>query len=114
MNEQDTSGDYAVIEGGGSAVADDGTIVSEDVTAIIDGDGNPVAVDDLVTIEAPDGSAAFDEVMLSNPGRERPAFRCAPMPRLLADPELLRPVFVNLLAKGMEAAYGISRCSLRL
>jgi len=46
--------------------------------------------------------AAFDEVMLSNPGRARPAFHCAPMPRLLADPDLLRPVFVNLLANAVK------------
>jgi signal transduction histidine kinase len=46
--------------------------------------------------------AAFDEVLLSNPGRERPAFRCVALPRVLADPDLLRPVFVNLLANAVK------------
>ena len=31
--------------------------------ALLDEEGNPVALDDLVTVEAPDGSAAFDEVI---------------------------------------------------
>lgn len=47
--------------------------------------------------------AAFDEVMLSTRrGDRRPAFRCAAMPRVLADPDLLRPVFVNLLANAVK------------
>jgi signal transduction histidine kinase len=54
-----------------------------------------VAVDELAR-------AAFDEVMLSNPGRERPALRCAGLPRVLADADLLRAVFVNLLANAVK------------
>ena len=47
--------------------------------------------------------AAFDEVMLSSRRSDRrPAFRCAEMPRVLADPDLLRPVFVNLLANAVK------------
>jgi uncharacterized protein YrzB (UPF0473 family) len=63
MTEQDQTPDYEVVEGGATAITSDGTVVSEDVIAILDDEGNPALLDDLVTVEAPDGSAAFDEVI---------------------------------------------------
>ena len=63
MTQQDETPEYDVVEGGATAITEDGTVVSEDVIAILDEEGNPALVDDLVTIEAPDGSAAFDEVI---------------------------------------------------
>ena len=63
MSELDESAGFTVAEAETTVVANDGTIVSEDVKALLDEEGNPVALDDLVTVEAPDGSAAFDEVI---------------------------------------------------
>jgi hypothetical protein len=63
MSELNESAGFTVAEAETTVVANDGTIVSEDVKALIDAEGNPVALDDLVTVEAPDGSAAFDEVI---------------------------------------------------
>jgi len=50
--------------------------------------------------------AAFDEVLLSAGGLPPPAFHCGPLPRVLADPDLLRPVFVNLLANAVKFTRG--------
>jgi hypothetical protein len=63
MTEPEKSPEYGVVEAGATAVGADGETISEDVTAIVDADGNPVAVDDLITVEEPDGSSAFDETI---------------------------------------------------
>jgi hypothetical protein len=63
LSELNETEGFTVAEAETTVVANDGTIVSEDVKALLDEDGNPVALDDLVTVEAPDGSAAFDEVI---------------------------------------------------
>lgn len=50
--------------------------------------------------------AAFDEVMLSVPEAARPPLLCHPMPMVRADPNLLRPVFVNLIGNAVKFTRG--------
>lgn len=50
--------------------------------------------------------AAFDEVLLAARGVPPPAFHCGPLPQVLADPDLLRPVFVNLLGNAVKFTRG--------
>lgn len=46
--------------------------------------------------------AAFDEVMLGARDGVRPELHCAPMPDVMADPRLLRPVLVNLIGNAVK------------
>jgi signal transduction histidine kinase len=46
--------------------------------------------------------SAFDEVVLARPDRPRPAFHCNVMPLVMADPHLLRQVFVNLIGNAAK------------
>jgi signal transduction histidine kinase len=55
----------------------------------------PIRLDGLI-------QAAFDEVTLGMPDKGRPGFRCGPMPTVMADPRLLRPVLVNLIGNAVK------------
>jgi len=46
--------------------------------------------------------SAFEEVILSRPGAQRPTLRCGELPTVQADPDLLRTVFVNLLGNATK------------
>ena len=46
-----------------SAVGDDGTVVVDDLKAIVDNDGNVLATDETVAVEGPDGTIVVDEVI---------------------------------------------------
>jgi signal transduction histidine kinase len=46
--------------------------------------------------------SAFDEVMLSHPGRTPPTLGFGEMPLVMADPRLMRAVFVNLLGNAVK------------
>jgi hypothetical protein len=50
-----------VIEASVSGVTDDGDVVSETVTAVVDEETGEAAVDDLIVVEGADGSIATDE-----------------------------------------------------
>ena len=46
-----------------TAIGDDGTIVVDDVKALVDGDGNVLATDETIAVETPDGTIMVDEVI---------------------------------------------------
>lgn len=54
---------FSTSEASVSDTTDDGAVVSEDVTAVVDHETGLTAVDDLVTIESPDGSVIVDETV---------------------------------------------------
>jgi len=46
-----------------SVVGDDGTVVVDDLRAVVDADGNILATDETIAAEAPDGTIIIDEVI---------------------------------------------------
>jgi hypothetical protein len=46
-----------------TAVGDDGTVVVDDLKAIVDEDGNVLATDETIAVESPDGTVVIDEVL---------------------------------------------------
>ena len=46
-----------------SAVSDDGTVIVDDLKALIDSDGNVLATEETVAVEAPDGTIMIDDVI---------------------------------------------------
>jgi hypothetical protein len=46
-----------------TVVGDDGTVVVDDLRAVVDGDGNVLATDETIAAEAPDGTIVVDEVI---------------------------------------------------
>ena len=46
-----------------TAVGDDGTVVVDDLKALVDEDGNVLATDETIAVEAPDGTIVVDEVI---------------------------------------------------
>ena len=46
-----------------TAVGDDGTVVVDDLKALVDGDGNVLATDETIAAEGPDGTIVIDEVI---------------------------------------------------
>ena len=46
-----------------TAVGDDGTVVVDDLKALVDEDGNVLATDETIAVEAPDGTIVIDEVI---------------------------------------------------
>jgi hypothetical protein len=46
-----------------TAVGDDGTVVVDDLKALVDEDGNVLATDETIAVEGPDGSVVVDEVL---------------------------------------------------
>src|SRR5436305_9698072 len=46
-----------------SAVGDDGTVVVDDLKAIVDNDGNVLATDEIIAVEGSDGTIVVDEVI---------------------------------------------------
>ena len=45
------------------AVGDDGTVVVDDLKALVDEDGNVLATDETIAVEGPDGTVVIDEVI---------------------------------------------------
>ena len=52
-----------VVEVVTEGAADDGTVVVDDLVAVVDEDGNIVATDETIAVEAPDGSILIDEIV---------------------------------------------------
>ena len=46
-----------------TAVGDDGTVVVDDLKALVDEDGNVLATDETIAVEGPDGTVVIDEVL---------------------------------------------------
>jgi hypothetical protein len=46
-----------------TAVGEDGTVVVDDLKALVDEDGNILATDETIAVEAPDGTIVIDEVI---------------------------------------------------
>ena len=46
-----------------TAVGDDGTVVVDDLKALVDADGNVLATDETIAAEGPDGTIVVDEVI---------------------------------------------------
>jgi hypothetical protein len=46
-----------------TAVGDDGTVVVDDLKALVDDDGNVLATDETIAVEGPDGTIVIDEVI---------------------------------------------------
>ena len=46
-----------------TAVGDDGTVVVDDLKALVDEDGNVLATDETIAVGAPDGTVVIDEVI---------------------------------------------------
>ena len=46
-----------------TAVGEDGTVVVDDLKALVDDDGNVLATDETIAVEAPDGTIVIDEVI---------------------------------------------------
>jgi hypothetical protein len=46
-----------------TAVGDDGTVVVDDLKALLDEDGNVLATDETIAVEGPDGTIVVDEVL---------------------------------------------------
>jgi hypothetical protein len=59
----DPQDDVEVVEIVTSAVGDDGTVVIDDLRAVVDADGNVLATDETIAVEGPDGTIVVDEVV---------------------------------------------------
>jgi hypothetical protein len=59
-NERDEIEEVEVVTG---AVGDDGTVVVDDLKALVDADGNVLATDETIAAEGPDGTIVVDEVI---------------------------------------------------
>ena len=62
----DTTGDIEEIEEVevvATAVGDDGSVVVDDLKALVDEDGNVLATDETIAVESPDGTVLVDEVI---------------------------------------------------
>jgi len=46
-----------------TAVGDDGTVVVDDLKALVDDEGNVLATDETIAVEGPDGTIVVDEVI---------------------------------------------------
>jgi hypothetical protein len=46
-----------------TAVGDDGTVVVDDLKALVDEDGNVLATDETIAVEGADGTVVIDEVL---------------------------------------------------
>ena len=62
-NDQADGDELEEIEVITSVVSEDGTVVVDDLRAVVDGDGNLVATDEIIAAEAPDGTVVVDEVV---------------------------------------------------
>jgi hypothetical protein len=55
--------DIEVVEVVTNAVGDDGSIVVDDLKAVVDADGNVIATEETIAVEGPDGTVVVDEVI---------------------------------------------------
>jgi hypothetical protein len=46
-----------------TAVGEDGTVVVDDLKALVDDDGNVLATDETIALETPDGTIVVDEII---------------------------------------------------
>jgi hypothetical protein len=60
---EDETDDVDVIETITTAVGDDGTVLVDDLVAVVDPDGALIATDETITVEGPDGTVVVDEVV---------------------------------------------------
>ena len=60
MHEDDGIEEVEVVT---TAVGEDGTVVVDDLKALVDEDGNVLATDETIAVEAPDGTVVIDEVI---------------------------------------------------
>jgi hypothetical protein len=59
-DEQDDMNEVEVVT---TAVGDDGTVVVDDLKALVDDEGNVLATDETIAVEEPDGTIVVDEVL---------------------------------------------------
>jgi hypothetical protein len=57
------SADIEEVEVVTTAVGDDGTVVVDDLKALVDDEGNVLATDETIAVEGPDGTVVVDEVL---------------------------------------------------
>jgi hypothetical protein len=62
-DEQKDQDELEEVEVVTTAVGDDGTVVVDDLKAIVDEDGNVLATDETIAVEEPDGTIVVDEVI---------------------------------------------------
>ena len=55
--------DISEVEVVTTAAGDDGSVVVDDLKAIVDEDGNVLATDETIAVEGPDGTIVVDEVI---------------------------------------------------
>jgi hypothetical protein len=59
-DEQDDLEEVEVVT---TAVGDDGSVVVDELKALVDDDGNVLATDETIAVEEPDGTIVVDEVL---------------------------------------------------
>ena len=60
---QDESDELSVVETVTTAVGDDGTLIVDDLVAVVDDEGAVMATDETIAVETPDGTVVVDEVV---------------------------------------------------
>jgi len=63
MGDERENDELEEIEVVTTVVGDDGTVVVDDLRAVVDADGNVLATDETIAAEAPDGTIVVDEVL---------------------------------------------------
>ena len=59
----DSNDEISEVEVVTTAVGDDGTVVVDDLKALVDHDGHVLATDETIAVETPDGTIVVDEVV---------------------------------------------------
>ena len=59
----DSNDEISEVEVVTTAVGDDGTVVVDDLKALVDHDGHVLATDETIAVETPDGTIVVDEVL---------------------------------------------------
>ncbi|HEY1280540.1 MAG TPA: hypothetical protein VGF22_12770 [Acidimicrobiales bacterium] len=66
---RDDTEELDLVETVTATVGDDGTVVVDDLVAVVDGEGAVLATDETIAVQAPDGRVVVDEVVSVADGR---------------------------------------------